>query len=192
MPANKRLETNSGKMAGPSTELPLDLVATIAGRFVTIDPEFAHLEKWQGVMGEAVQKAIDLVERCKAEIVSHGRTQGRLDLEKSELKKWGWGESERVPFSQAIKFITSQRRHDRALKLYEAFFRTFTFRNKPRSGNEVAAGLKKLESSGFEANELHWLRKFFELSKDVGLLGKNWRRALKKLDKRRSQNCRNG
>jgi hypothetical protein len=147
-------------------EYPLELVANIASRLLVG-------EDYQG----AANRALRLLQACNQ---TQEKIKDRKEFLNAKFMRAA-GESDdfefpeglyRMPYVEAIKFITGQKRHDRAEEDYLRFSEAI----KPsQSKSELNKALKLEESQGIDAGIARKLRRQFDELREQGKLDKRAR-----------------
>jgi hypothetical protein len=140
-------------------ELPLELVAATAIHFLDKPCSDARSRD----LKDAAEMAIRFLRICAKNIEDDQRQEQARHKILEEFKRRGWEYSDVVPYNQGIKFITGQKRLDRAQEHYKVFRKSNMPLGKPLTSSELTAVLKKDRKEGFIAQGLLFQRSMFEL-----------------------------
>jgi hypothetical protein len=170
MKSDKRRDEPSAEVATPE-EFPLELVAATALHFLEQKPHGLDQNPDAGSYGRAVRTAISFLKLCAEAIeVDQGSDTLRAKIDK-EFENLGWEADDIIPYEKGIKFITGQKRLDRAQEYYEAYRKKAWPSNKPLTASELTAALKRDEQEGFKVPFLAYQRAVFKNLRASGRLG---------------------
>jgi hypothetical protein len=167
MRSNKRKDEPSTEIA-TREKFPLQLVAATALHFLDQIGQWPHSLTHERM---AISSAISFLKLCAKEIESDQESDAQHAEQLKEFERLGWKLDDIIPYKEGIKYITGQKRLDRAQEYYEAYRKNNWQLQKPLTASELTAALKKDEEKGFAARFLPLQRFVFEGSRWSGRLG---------------------
>jgi hypothetical protein len=147
MKTDKRREKASTEIRTPA-KFPLELVAATALQFSGEDDSRADQQ-------DAVDRAIAFLELCAENVEGNRSAADERSKMLEELRSLGWEPSDTVPYNKGVKFVTGQKRLDRAKADFETYLKYNCLQQEPLRAAELAAAIKKHEKEGFVASWLH-------------------------------------
>jgi hypothetical protein len=174
MKSNKGRKKLSSEIATPE-KLPLELVAATALHFQ------AEMRNWHPQLGRnAVECAILFLKICAERIEATQRSDPLREDYLKEYERRGWKEDDIIPYNEGIKFITGQKRLDRAQAYYKDYVNNFWQLENPAILPEVAAHIKSYKEKGFVARFLYLRRYEFDFMRASGRLHLSRRKKIQK------------
>jgi hypothetical protein len=174
MKSNKRKDAPSSDIA-PREQFSLELVAATALRFLTKE------ELWRpGCQMEAVHAAIRFLKMCANRIEADKKDASYHAEQLKEFANLGWKATDIIPYEIAIKFVTGQKRLDRAQACYKAYVKNHYSLQEPLTDLELTAALKTDKKEGFVAETLPLLRLECRRMRKEGRRGPKRRKMLQK------------
>lgn len=167
MKSNKGRKEPSSEIAKQG-KLPLELVANTALHFLGDQPE--RRNRHPLLQQTAIVTAIDFLKLCAKRIEAEERIDAEHEEHRKEFQRLGWKEDDIIPYNEGIKYITGQKRADRAQVYYEAYRKNNWQLQKPLTASELTIALKEDEKKGFRARELPLQRFVFGGSRASGRL----------------------